>query len=188
MPRRYKNYRFALKTLVNPETGIASTPATGTALANFQEYISGQKKVSYERADGSKPGQLIKVAINPFALPLAATSLVKIPFSKRTNDNTNITTVKTACNHNDASSVLLTLNGFIPAKAVVFVAGGTAPATDPKSQITGVAYKPKAGNSYSLPYGQKTGKLTESEVRADILAAVEGLSSDATVSFDSEEY
>lgn len=188
MGKRFKNYRFALKTLINPDTGTGSNPPSGTALANFQQYISGQKQISYTRDEASKPGEIVRVAINPFALPLNATNLVLVPFSKRVQDATDVNSVETACNHSSATGVINELNGFIPAKAVVFVSGGTAPSTDPKSQITGVPYKARSGSSYTLPYGQATGELTESEVRANILAAVEALPASATVSFNSEEF
>lgn len=187
MGKRFKNYRFALKTLINPENGTASTAPANTALANFQEYASGAKKVTYTRDADSKPGELVKVAINPFALPLNASSLVKTFFSKRVQDTTTLNTVTTACNHSSADSVINELNGFIPAKAVVFVPGGDPPTVDPKSQITGVSYKVVPGASYTFPYGQATGELTESEVRANILTAVNTIAR-ATVSFESENY
>ncbi len=186
--RRFKRYKFALQSLINPDTGASSNPAAGTALANYQEYASGAKKITYTRAETSKPGEIVRIAINPFALPLNTANLVKVPYSKRTQDATTVNTVETACNHSSADGVLLELNRFVPAKAIVSVpSGATAPSTNPKSQITGVPYVPSLTNSYTFPYGQKTGELTESEVRGSILTAVDAIAG-ATVSFNSEEF
>ncbi len=187
MARRFKNYKFALETLRNPDTNVASPPPTGTALDNYKKYRGGEITLDYTRENTSKPQELLVVAINPFGLTLATTSLVRVKFSKRVDDNTTLNSIKTVCNQQSADTVLTDLSGFIPAKAVVFVEGGTSPTTPPKSQITGVPYNPVPGNSYTFPYGQDTGKTVESQVRADILTAVDGLTAQSTVSFSSEK-
>lgn len=187
MARRFKNYKFALETLRNPDTNAPSPPPAGTALENYKKYRGGETILDYTRENTSKPQELLVVAINPFGLTLNTTSLVRVKFSKRVNDNTTLNTIKTVCNQQSADTVVTDLKGFIPAKAVVFVEGGTPPTTPPKSQITGVSYNPIPGNSYTFPYGQATGKIVESEVRADILTAVDALTAESTVSFSSEK-
>lgn len=70
MGKRFNNLDAALKYLRAPgaTTGTtAVTAPTGSQLAEYQEFKSGKKIVSYTRSADSKPGNIEEVALEPFS-------------------------------------------------------------------------------------------------------------------------
>lgn len=187
MAKRFKNLKYALKTLRAPNsTQPVPDAPSGSIAREFQDYQAGKRVIEYTRAEDSKPEQILTVSILPFYYAGEAGKETLVPFSKRTSDRSDLNPIKTACNHVVASvDTHLNLNNFIPAKAVVTVYSGTE--TQAASQITGVRYQKKGAKSYTFPYGASTGSAAERDIRNDILLAVDALQSDTSVSFSSEK-
>jgi hypothetical protein len=112
--------------------------------------------------------------------------LVYATISNRSLNATSITSVRTAANI-DLSPPPTTKRaprGFQPAKAIVFVAGVQSDVKE-TSQITGLKYNPRDGQTYTVPMGQKTGEIYEGAVQQSIITAVADLT-DASVTFRPE--
>ena len=186
MGRRYSRLKYGLKLIRNLSDVDTPTDApAGSALAEYQKFVKGDKTITIDRATDSLPGKILKVAINPFGVPLAPENQVTVSFSDRVNTDSPIAAVKAACNHSEAGADDEVVRNFVPAKAIVSIPA-TATTTE-TSGVTGLRYKTKKAKSYTYPYGQATGKLHESVVRADITAAITAGSDTATVTFNSEE-
>lgn len=188
MPRRFSRLRYAINSLKTAtSTGVPSLPA-GSPLDNFQKYVAGDVEPTYVREPGSLPGAFLNVNIQPFGYLLDPNNFFIVPFSKRVNDASSMSTVIPVCNHNDAlTGTGILAEEFEPAKAIVTQTTGTTQETE-TSQITGKEYRFKAKSSYTIPYGKKTGVLLEKEVRDAIVTAVNAISSGVfSVNFKSEK-
>lgn len=188
MTKRFSRLKYALRAIQDPTSdGTANQPPNGSILENYTEFASGSRQVSYPRDANSLPGEFTPIGVNPFGLPDNASNIVRTGISDRVLTANAISTVRTAANiETDAELAVLELRGFVPAKAVVFIADATQPTQPETSQITGLKYKKRAGVSYTIPYGQNTGAVHESVVRGNIIAAVESIDR-ASVSFKSEK-
>lgn len=187
MTKRFSRLQYALTTLRTP-TGIGVIPdaPTGTIAKKFQDYKAGKVKLNYTRDDGSKPIAILKVSILPFYFGGVAGTEAIVAQSKRADDKTELDGIQTQCNQITVNFETHTkLSKFIPAKVTVFDFG-TGTKSEP-SQITGVRYTTKAGNSYTFPFGASTTEKTPGEVRKGIIAAVNTLGT-ASVSFSDERY
>ncbi|MEM9507539.1 MAG: hypothetical protein AAGA16_07590 [Cyanobacteria bacterium P01_E01_bin.35] len=173
MSKRYKILDGAIKYLRTNNTDPNPQAPAGTPLRSYQEVVSGERSVTYARADESLPEEFIDVAVNPFGVAFDADNKYIVPISKRSNDFTGLSAARTA------GHLITTLPanakkaiGFEPAKAVVSVPDTTGVPQDATSQITGLAYVKQPKASYTFPYG--TGAATDrvAEVRGEILAAL----------------
>lgn len=185
MPQRYRQLRNALRTLRTPNSdGAVPQAPSGSILRNFQEVISGERVVSYTRSEASRQGSIEQISVFPFYAGGLANTEVLVGISRRANEETRVSGVRTACNHQapdlDTHDVI---NNFQPAKAVVSIAGATS--TERTSQITGERYQDDNSESYTLPYGATASEQFEGVVRATILVAVNGINN-ASVSFRPE--
>jgi hypothetical protein len=187
MAKRFSRLKYALDTLRTPNsTAVAPDAPAGTIARKFQDYKAGKVKLTYTRLEGSRPGKIQKVSILPFYFGAADGTEAIVAQSARAVLNTDLTPVRTQCNQKVANlETDARLARFIPAKATVFDYGtASAPET---SQITGIKYNKKVGNSYTFPFGASATEKTPAEVRKGILAAVVTLGS-ASVSFTDEKY
>lgn len=187
--KRFSRLKYALKSLQSPLGGTNNDPITGSILANYKDFRDGKKVVDYSRESTSHPGSLVDIAINPFFQDLDADKPVYSKISNRVLTLTNLNTTRAAANIITTIPPGATeLKAYTPAKATVFLPA-TQSDTKKPSQITGVAYNPKEGASFTIPYGKKTGELYENVVRASILTAVKAISvtPKASVTFTSEK-
>lgn len=180
MAKRFKNLEAALKFLQDPNGSSQNEPPSGSVLANFRDFRDGRSDISYPRDSGSLPGQILRIGINAFGLPVDEGKTL-VPFSNRAN-NAFASDTKTAANHQDDTDAAQRV-GFIPAKAVVFRPSG-ATGAEQTSQITGIKYTPQGGDNYVLPYGKNADTQFETTVRAAIRTA---LNSTDLVSYTSEK-
>lgn len=193
MAKRFKNLNAALGYLRNTGTDD-DTPnpkaPEGSQLRQYQDVVSKEKTVVYgARATGSKPGEILKVELQPFAVDPASVERVLVPISKRASDNkTNAGMTEALLNISATITSGRPRRGFIPAKAIIAKIGTGS--TTPNSKITGRKYTKKGGNSYTFPYGQgsTTADSNLIEVRAQIVAAVAGLTGKFNVNFTPEVY
>lgn len=188
MAKRFSRLKYALKAIQDPTSDTeANRPPAGSILFKYNEFAIGSRDVEYPRDPDSNPGELKTVGVNPFGYPVSAESLVKVPISNRVLTNQTLSASRDAANiQTNTSAVVLDLDGFVPAKATVFIEAATQPTTPETSKITGVRYKKRAGTSFSFPYGSKTGEIHESVVRAGIQVAVVQITR-GSVSFKSEK-
>lgn len=187
--RRFSRLSYALKSLQSPLGGTDNNPVTGSILANYKDFRDGKTVVNYTRAPESLPGNLVEIAVNPFFKVLDATTPARVKISKRVLDQAGLSSVRTAANIlTTVPEGAVELKNYVPAKAIVFIPGVQSNTKKP-SQITGVTYNPKEGNSYTIPFGQATGEIYEGEVRGLILTAVAGIGGaiKSTVTFTSEK-
>lgn len=187
---RFRRYEFALKTLrsvagAGATTGVVNAPP-GSVLERYQQYKSGSTVPSYPRADTSLPGGFITVSIVPFGFGEDNPTIVEL--SQRASGqyalfggvaNLGITTTLP----DDA----IARAGYIPAKATVFAGSGTT--TNGTSQITGVPYKKRNGESYTAPFGAVgTGAAAREYPRRQAIAtAVAAGGGNRTVTFQPEQ-
>ncbi|PAX60043.1 hypothetical protein [Brunnivagina elsteri] len=192
MAKRFKSLNAALKYLRAPGAGgTTTTPVNapaGSQLAEYQEYKSGKKVITYTRDAASKPGQLDEVKILPFAEAATSTDFLLVSFSKRASGQfsaTGLTALK--LNHRTTGDGANAI-GFTPARATVTIAATTAGTSTP-SKITGRTYQKKNNNSYTFPFGQGESTLVSYKaVKADILSAVATGGTNRSVSFRTEVY
>ncbi|NJK58733.1 MAG: hypothetical protein HC939_23515 [Pleurocapsa sp. SU_5_0] len=187
MVKRFSRLKYALETLRTPNSTAAAPDApAGTVARKFQDYKGGKVKLTYTRSADSKPGQIQKVSILPFYFGGAENSEAIVAQSARAILNSDLSAVRTQCNQKVANfETDAKLSRFIPAKATVFDYGTAT--TSETSQITGIRYDKKTGNSYTYPFGASATEKTPGEVRKGILAAVTALGT-ASVSFSDERY
>jgi hypothetical protein len=187
MAKRFSRLKYGLNMLRTPNSGAAAVDApTGTVARKFQDYKAGKVKLTYVRDAASKPGEILRVSVLPFHFGGVANSEIIVAQSKRADVKAELAGVQTACNLITVNYQLHAKGGkFRPAKATVFDFGTTS--TAELSQITGIRYSKKAGNSYTFPYGASLAEKAESEVRKGIIAAVDALGT-SSVSFSSEKY
>jgi hypothetical protein len=164
--KRFNNLKAALKLLRPLAGGDAVDLADTSPLGFYQAVASGKKEVNYpDRAEGSKPKELILYALTPFGTPAADAPKLIVTVSKRSETNltaaglaiTDLKIVKTA----EVLEAATDAEGFIPAKVTVRVAGTTE--TEKTSKLTGRKYKTKGGDSYTFPFGLDTAALTEGQ-------------------------
>lgn len=184
--KRFNRLKYGLTMLRTPNaTGATPDAPTGSVAAEFQDFISKKKVLSYPRAEASKPGEILTVSVLPFYYAGAAGRETLVAQSKRADDQATMDGVQSACNQLapdlDTHSKLA---DFIPAKATVFDYDATS--TTETSQITGLRYEKRTGASYTFPYGASATETAERNVRQDILTAVQAIGT-ASVSFTSEK-
>jgi hypothetical protein len=189
MGKRFSRLNYALKAIQNPAGTSSNEPPVDSIAGNFRDFRDGRSVINYPRDPSSLPGGLNVVWVSPFHTPFDAGSGATIGISDRVEalTLTTIAATRTAAGVITAAPTdIIDVKKFTPAKAIVRL-GATGAGVNTVSQITGVSYSKKDDPSYTIPMGQKTGSTFESEVRADVLAAVNAIGDDASVSFDSEE-
>ena len=173
MPKRFNNLDAALKYL-NPKgtDGESTSEApTGSQLRFYQDWKAGKRAVEYgDRDAGSRPGDLKRVTVKPFAFASADTTEYVVDLSARAQTNISsagltltVLGVKT-----DTTAGTVVAN-FKPAKVTVAVVGTAT--TTAESKLTGRKYKKASTSSYTFPLGRTTGDAVYSEAKAGILAA-----------------
>jgi len=188
MVKRYNNLNAALKYLETGAAGVNPIAPEGTYLRQYQEWKSGERNVEYPRDTDSLPGELLNATLNPFALPVDAANITKVPVSKRADDFGGISAIRAKANYTTATTGTgQVFRDFIPAKATIFVPNGVGDGNVTTSKITGVKYKKRGGASYTIPYGATDTLKYESQVRADMIAQIPAESS-VSISFNSEDY
>lgn len=185
--KRFSKLKYGLTMLRSPNsTGDTPDAPAGTVAKNFQDFAAGKKKLSYPRDEASKPGELLKISVLPFYFGGAAGKETIVTQSRRGDEQGSMNGVQSACNQIAADpETHSVLRGFVPAKAVVFDFGTATTSTT--SQITGIRYDKRNGNSFTFAYGASATENAEGNVRADILTAVDAIGT-ASVSFTSEKY
>lgn len=185
--KRYKILDGALEYLAFGDTATDVTLPANTPLRKFQEWRNNEREVNYERLEQSLPGSISEVGVNPFAMPLDGTAIAKAPISQRVLDLNSLADTRGAANVITAvPSTARNYENFEPAKAIVTLPFNDPRTETPTSQLTGLKYNRANKTSYTIPYGKKTGTLLESEVRAEIVAAVNAIAG-ASVRFKSEK-
>lgn len=180
MAKRFNNLKAALKSLQSPTGTSDNEPPANSILKNYKDFRDGKSDVSYPREDSSKPGSLVNKQIDPFGYTLGdQPTIVSVSDRALTSIGSAILTAANQSDVTDGAKVI----GFVPAKATIFKKETNQVDTEVTSQITGVKYNPVEGNSFTIPFGQKTGSITQSAVRADIISAKTGTDK---VSFTSE--
>lgn len=192
MAKRFNNLDAALKLLRSPTAGPddeAPDAPAGSALKNYQLYKQQKKAITYTRASTSKPGEILVIALKPFALADADTTTLRTSFSKRANDNASSFGLSLSELGIDATlqETDKDIQGFQPAKAIARKVTGTT-ATTTTSKITGRPYKSKADNSYTFPVGRATGRNNWGEAKAYIISQVESAAGVNSVTFNPEKY
>lgn len=188
MPKRFNNLEAALKYL-NPrgtDGDSTSEAPAGSQLRYYQDWRSGKRAVEYgDRDAASRPGDLKRVGIKPFAFPAADTTEYVVDLSSRAESNLTAAGVtKATLGVSDDTSSASTVINFIPAKIIVTVVGTTA--TNAESKITGRKYKKKNNSSYTFPFGRISANPTYSEQRAALLNNASA--SNRVVSFQNEVF
>jgi hypothetical protein len=195
MAKRFSDLKKALKyiqsTTWTPGDPISNAPSN-SALGNFQAWLSGNNREVGTRDAQSKTGGFEKVSINPFAYQLDPDGEILIPISKRALERDSISAVRVASNvvTSPAPSAKAPPRGFIPAKAIVFIPSVQSDVKS-TSNITGLKYNGKEGTSYTIPMGQATSEIYESQVQGLVRDAVDALPDlvlPATVTFKSEQW
>lgn len=188
MGKKNKVLDGALRYIQNAAGNSNNQPPVGSVLENYKQYVSRENIPTYTRAASSLPDELNLVAVNPFYSDLgtADENKIAVKVSKRAIAAPVVEPIQAACNIEVSLPAGVVRNtGFTPAKVTVRNPGETPTSTTETSQITGIVYKKLDAPSYTFPYGQKTGELYESVVRAGILAAVQGIPG-ATATFTPE--
>lgn len=183
MPKRFSRYKFALKA-------SGGSAAENSPLAKYKDYVEGRTIPNYERDAGSNPGKEIPVYVIPFGEIDDIYYLIGI--STRANNQIGIAGGATALNTETISSLpagadTAVSNKFTSAAATVFV--GTGLGDPDPSQITGVRYRKRLGQSYTFPFGKEasaTGANATFKGRATVIQEAVLGTPGRTVSFRPE--
>jgi hypothetical protein len=173
MPKRFNNLDAALKYL-NPKgsdgESTSEAPA-GSQLRFYQDWKAGKRAIEYgDRDAGSRPGDLKRVTVKPFAFASADTTEYIVDLSTRAETNISSAGLTlTALGVKTDTSAGTVIANFKPAKVTVAVVGTTS--TPAESKLTGRKYKKKSASSYTFPLGRTTGDAVYAEAKAAVLAA-----------------
>jgi hypothetical protein len=191
MPKRFKSLDAALKYLRPPglTSGTSSVNApTGSQLGEYQDFKSGKKIVTYDRAASSRPGNLGEAYVKPFGLAAADTKIFIVDYSSRARsaqDTTGLTDGLLGIVAKTDDTVRT--YGFTPARAtVVLIPIGDG--TPTPSKITGKTYKKKKNDSYTFPMGRTGANPSYVEQKNAITLAVSQGNTNRGVSFKPEIY
>lgn len=191
MGKRFKNLDAALRYLRPPGGTTSTTPPVapaGSQLAEYQEYVSRKKIVTYTRATSSNPGSLDEAIIKPFSLPTANTKEFIVDYSKRAKEKLGDAGLSVAVLNQVATSTNAErVYGFTPARATVNIFG-TGEGTSETSKITGAKYKKKKSDSYTFPFGRGSDDPSYSQAKGAIVLAVSAGTGNKGVSFKPEIY
>ncbi len=188
MPKRFNNLKSALKYLNPRGTDGESTseaPA-GSQLRYYQDWRAGKRAVEYgDRDAGSKPGDLKRVTVKPFAFAATDTKEYIVDLSTRAENNITAAGISlTALGiKKDVSDGVVVAN-FKPAKVIIAVIGTTS--TPSESKLTGRKYKKKNASSYTYPFGRTSGQSVYSDMVSVTLNTAEA--SNRVVSFQPETF
>lgn len=183
MPKRFSRYKFALKA-------AGGEAAAGSPLKKYQDFVEGRATPEYTREVGSLPGKEIPIYVIPFGE--ATDIFYLIGLSTRANAQIGLVggasalKTETVTSLPDGSDTAVS-NKFTSAAATVFVGTGTGTAI--LSQVTGVRYKPRNGQSYTLPFGKgagATGPAATFKGRATVIQETVVATPGRTVSFRPE--
>jgi len=191
MGKRFNNLDAALKYLRAPGatsgTAVITAPA-GSQLAEYQEFKSGKKIITYTRDAGSKPGSLGEAFIKPFGLAAADTKVFIVDYSARAKTAmANSGLSDTVLGHDTTPTDPQRVYNFTPARATVTIVA-TGEGTTTSSKITGKSYKKKANNTFTYPLGRTSTNPSYSEQRGAIVVAVASGNTNRGVSFKPEIY
>ena len=179
-----------LRPLSGGENATVPDAPTGTALKKFQDYQSGKVKIEYTRSNSSKPGEILDIALRPFAFPAADDRTILTTISARAKSNIGTFELQLAQLGLDETPEVTAIEmaGFQPARAICKHTTGTTPGSPISSKITGQSYRTKAGVTYTFPIGRTTNEPTWGEQKSAIATKIEALSGNKSVSFKSEVF
>ena len=186
MPKRFNNLDSALKYL-NPrgsEGDSTSEAPVGSQLRYYQDWKAGKRAVEYgDRDAGSKPGDLKRVTVKPFAFASTDTKEYIVDLSSRAERDITATGISLAALgiKTDVSDGVVVSN-FKPAKVIISVIGTTK--TPEESKLTGRKYKKRSASSYTYPFGRTSGQPVYAEMVAVTINAAEA--SNKIISFQPE--
>jgi hypothetical protein len=191
MGKRFKNLDAALKYLRPTGSNNSTTPPVapaGSQLAEYQEFISRKKIITYTRESSSNPGGIDEAIIKPFSLPTTNTKEFIVDYSKRAKAKLTDAGLSVAVlNQATTSTTAERVYGFTPARAVVSIFG-TGDGSPETSKITGAKYKKKKNNSYTFPFGRGGDDPSYSQAKGAIALAVSTGTASRGVSFKPEIY
>ncbi|MEL6438698.1 MAG: hypothetical protein AAFQ80_05505 [Cyanobacteria bacterium J06621_8] len=171
--KRYKILEGALKYLETGNSGNNPQAPAGTALRAYQEIRGKERNATYTRDSESLVGEFIDAAVNPFGVDFDDANKYIIPLSKRVDDLSALSSVRTAGHLlGTVPTEAKRVRGFEPAKAVVSVPDASLDNDNAQSQITLLRYKKKGRRSYVVPFGAGSNTDKVKAVRAEILAAL----------------
>lgn len=188
MGKRFSNLNAALKYLraAGSDSDTIPTAPAGSQLAEYQEFISKRRVVTYTRDASSNPGNLDQVGIRPFALATASTDIYVVDISARARTGMTTTGLTDAIlNHEEVDGNSKIVRGFTPARATVSV----IPAGDgviTTSKITGAKYRKKDVASYTFPFGRGSDDTNLAAAKSAIIAGVANGTANRGVSFKPE--
>jgi len=172
MARRFSRLKYAVKLLEG------TTPAAGSALANFLLFQAGNPEYTPRPAAGAvepRGGSIVR-GVSPFGKPIgtANANSEKVAISGRAfNQVTAVGLDATGTGANNLN-LLETFNNsgsFEPAKIIVFL-GASGPGELTRSTILRTQYKKRAGNNYTYPFGATgTAPNDHEQTKAVALAA-----------------
>lgn len=141
--------------------------ATGESITAFRAFRNGTSNYTTTAVDR---GSNVTTAIQAFGFGEATDVIAS--YSGRAGGNLTGAGVSAAIMGHKALTDAVSMQGFTPANAVIFVGTGTG--TDVNSKITGLPYKKRAGESYTIPFGKVTTTDGEFDRQVAIATAVEG--------------
>lgn len=190
MGKRFSNLNAALKYLraAGSDSDTIPTAPAGSQLAEYQEFISKKRVVTYTRDAASRPGNLDQVGIKPFALATANTEVYVVDLSARAKSALAGTTTGVTAeilNHADIDGDSKIVRGFTPARATISVTP-EGDGTITTSKITGAKYRQKNTVSYTFPFGRGADDTNLADTRSAIIAGVAAGNANRGVSFKPE--
>lgn len=187
MGRRFGRLIYALETLRPPTAtpGPLPDPPAGSILDKFKEYYSRERIIDYPDDAWPDWQGLTPTNIKAFGFP-AAEEAIQIRLSNRALLNVLDVLPSLAVLEYRTSAPARPLPGFVPAKAVIRKRVSDTIATK-TSLITGVPYKARDSESFTLPFGlsDEAGD-SEFNAQARILTAVETKAASSSVNFKPE--
>lgn len=172
MGQRFGDLRRVYLSLKSANFDFSTLPVNNRyrKYAEYVEDVDGERPESY----GPVPeqGRRKKVGIKAFGLDDggAAEDKILVKMSGRAYTQFSGISAKAKFNVDEApDNTYQDLSGFTPAKAHVVT---IAAATTKRSEITGIRYKSRSGNSITVPYGKGTTAVLsrDIEVQENILA------------------
>jgi len=189
---RFKRLKYALRAIQSPTftgSGTPAQPPPGSVLENFKRFYAREVIPSYPIDTNDNLRTKSTVNVHPFAYTYAPETGIVVPYADRAAGSAAVAAAGTANLGHDGDNAGTPRRGFQPAKAVVSIVDPAATATTPTSQITGIKYKKRSKDSFTLPFGQSnaTTRTREKEVQDAIRASVVATANRA-VSFRSEKW
>jgi hypothetical protein len=164
-------------------SNIRQAPRLNTAFTAYRAWEDAQATRTPNIGGGVARGRSVPVQLSPFGLDLAADEsiLIKVTQRSRTFMSGGIGT------HVQAPTATARRRaGFKPAKVVLFAGTGTSRVE--RSEITGLPYLKKAGESYTHGFGAATATEREYEAFNAVATALTDQNGNYTASYQPETF